>query len=265
MLYPLRLLAVMSCLLLSQTPRAAGVVETDALQRHFDAAGLKGTFVLYDASADQMTVYNPKRAATAYTPASTFKIFNSLAAFDSGAVRDADEILPYGGKPQWLPAWERDMHLRDAMRLSNVPIYQEVARRIGQPRLQAYVKAVGYGNADIGPVVDRFWLDGPLAITAEQQARFTARLGLGQLPFSAKAMSMTRDIMQLEKTADYTLYGKTGWATNSKPAIGWWVGYLQRGDKVYGYALNIDMPTLEDAPKRMPLGKACLKALGVLP
>ena len=68
------------------------------------------------------------------------------------------------------------MGLRDAIKMSNVPIYQELARRIGLERMREGVKKLGYGNMEIGSVVDRFWLAGPLAISAVEQTDFLRRL-----------------------------------------------------------------------------------------
>jgi beta-lactamase class D len=43
------------------------------------------------------------------------------------------------------------------------------------------------------------------------------------------------------------------------------VGWVEREGHVYAFALNIDMPTMADANKRIPLAKALMRALGVLP
>jgi hypothetical protein len=122
----------------------------------FAAANLHGTFVLYDAGADQFTGYNRERAERRYIPASTFKIPNSLIGLSVGAVHDVDEVLPYGGQPQRFKEWEQDMGLRTAIRVSNVPVYQELARRIGLERMRANIAKLDYGNGEIGDVVDRF-------------------------------------------------------------------------------------------------------------
>ncbi|NOT53607.1 MAG: class D beta-lactamase, partial [Deltaproteobacteria bacterium] len=45
---------------------------------------------------------------------------------------------------------------------------------------------------------------------------------------------------------------------------GWWVGWVQKGERVYAFALNLDIQTAADASKRIDLGKASLKALGIL-
>jgi beta-lactamase class D len=242
---------------------AETVVERPDLEATFAEQGVQGAFVLLDVSAERMTVVNRGRAEKRAIPASTFKVANSLIALETGAVKDEHEVLPYGGKPQPIKEWERDMGLRDAIRISNVPIYQEVARRIGLERMQAMVTRLDYGNHQIGTVVDRFWLDGPLEISPVEQAHFLARLAKRQLPLSQRTQAIVRDIMRLEAHDGAILYGKTGWATSVTPNIGWLVGWVERGEAVHSFALNIDMATAQDAPKRMAIVKAMLERLRV--
>jgi beta-lactamase class D len=156
------------------------------------------------------------------------------------------------------------MNLRDAIKASNVPVYQELARRIGLERMRAGVKKLGYGNTEIGNVVDRFWLDGPLAISAVEQTEFLGRLVEGKLLVSPEAMRAVKEITLLEKTETYELHGKTGWHMDEKRQIGWWVGWVERDGHAYPFALNLDMKGDDDAAKRVPLGRDCLKALNKL-
>jgi beta-lactamase class D len=120
------------------------------------------------------------------------------------------------------------------------------------------------GNRRTGTVVDRFWLDGPLEISAVEQARFTARLAQKKLPLSQRAQAIVRDIIRLDEANGAMLYGKTGWAGTLTPKIGWLVGWVERGGAVHGYALNIEMATVQEAPKRMILVRAMLSRLGVM-
>jgi beta-lactamase class D OXA-50 len=238
--------------------------EAPQLEKFFADKGVQGTFALLDSATDTIIVSNEGRAKQRFIPASTFKIANSLLGLDTGAVKSVDEVLPYGGKPQRFKAWERDMNLRDAIKASNVPIYQELARRIGVDRMRAGVKKLGYGNMEVGNVVDRFWLDGPLAISAVEQTEFLGRLVEGKLPVSTEAMRAVKEITLLEKTESYELHGKTGWVFDAKQQIGWWVGWTERDGKVYPFALNIDMKDDDDAAKRIAIGRDCLKALDKL-
>jgi beta-lactamase class D OXA-50 len=86
----------------------------------------------------------------------------------------------------------------------------------------------------------------------------------GSLPINANAVSAVKEITLLEKTDTYELHGKTGWLFGTARQLGWWVGWIERENKVYPFALNIDMTKDGDAAKRIPIGRDCLKALGKL-
>ncbi len=250
-------------LLFAGQARAIEWLDNPELGKLFSDAGVEGTFVLYDVDANRLIGHNQLRAETRFVPASTFKIVNSLIGLAVGAVDSVDEPLPYGGQPQMIKDWERDMGLREAIKLSNVPIYQALARRIGHARMQEGLANLDYGNAEIGDKVDRFWLDGPLRISAVEQSVFLARLARDQLPLSGDVQAKVREIVMLEQSGDRTLYGKTGWLNAPNSDTGWWVGWVTNGQHVYSFALNIDIAQAADAPKRVELGKACLKALGI--
>jgi beta-lactamase class D len=236
--------------------------EVPELAAIFKREGLEGTFVLLDPSDDSLSVSNKARAEQRFIPASTFKIANSLIGLDTGVVKDVDEVLPYGGKPQPFKIWEKDMGLRDAIKVSNVAIYQELARRIGIDRMREGVRKLGYGNMEIGDVVDRFWLRGPLKISAVEQTEFLERLTKGQLPVKTEAVRAVKEITLLEKTENYELHGKTGWLFDEH--LGWFVGWVERDGKVYPFALNFDLRNDKDTEKRIPIARECLKALGKL-
>ncbi len=260
------ILSFVVCLAVSGRAHAADVTTVDApaLETFFKAQKATGTFVLYDLKAETRHVFNATRAAQRFIPASTFKIPNTIIGLDTGAVKSVDEILPYGGKPQWIKDWEHDMSLREALRLSAVPIYQELARRIGLERMAEKVKAFHYGNGEIGSVVDQFWLEGPLQISAIEQTDFLARLLRGQLPAKPEAIAGVRDITLRETVDGRELHYKTGWTGSSiKPRIGWLVGWVSSKDGDLTFALNMDMAGMPDAPKRLAISKECLKTLGV--
>lgn len=243
---------------------AATVTEIRELKYLFDVRNVSGTFVMYDVSSDKMSVYNLERAKQQFVPASTFKIVNSIIGLAVGAVKSVDEILPYGNMAQPIKEWERDMGLREAIKISNVPVYQELARRIGLDRMKKGVKALKYGNMEIGNIVDRFWLDGPLKISSIEQAEFLAKLATENLPIKSDIIKSVKEISIQEKIGRSILHGKTGWYTKEKPNIGWYVGWVERGDSVFSFAINIDMICSDDGFKRNQIAKKCLYILGAL-
>lgn len=243
----------------------AGWEENSKVGGIFKNGGVEGTFVLYDSYADKYMGHNKSRAEKRYVPASTFKIPNSLIGLSVGAVKDVNEVLPYTSNvPPFSKAWEKDMGLREAIVISNVPIFQELARRIGLERMRENVSKMNYGNKEIGDTVDTFWLKGPLEISAVEQTQFLEKLAKDELPFPQACQKSVREIVFLEEGKNWKLYGKTGWQNAPAQGVGWWVGWVQKGDLIYPFAMNIDMQKASDAGKRVELGKASLKALGIL-
>ena len=258
-----RLLATVS-LLLCLPAHALEWEENPQVGALFEGAEVTGTFVLFDVAEQRFIGHNRSRAETRYLPASTFKIPHTLIGLSVGAVRNVDEVLPYGGAPQPFETWERDMGLREAIAVSNVPIYQALARRIGLERMRASVTRLEYGNGEIGDRVDEFWLRGPLKISAVEQVRFLTRLATGALPFPPDAQAKVREILLTDAGDGWKLYSKTGWESAPGPGIGWWVGWVRKGAAIHAFALNMDMRQSSDAGRRVELGKASLRALGVM-
>lgn len=224
-------------------PAASAEELRPGFEAHFDAWDAEGAFVLYDLRQDRYLRYNPGRCATRYLPASTFKIFNALVALETGVLADAEVVIPWDGVERGYDAWNRDHNLRTAFGVSAVWFYQEVARRVGAERMRAFVAQERYGNADIGGGIDRFWLDGALRISADEQVAFLRRLYEGNLPaFSPGTVATVKDIMKMEEGDGYTLRGKTGWAVYEGVNYGWLVGYVEKGDDVFFFAMQLESP-----------------------
>lgn len=90
----------------------------------FKENNTSGTFVVLNTKNSSYAVHNPKRAEKRFVPASTFKIVNSLIGLHIGSIKNIDEVLPYGGEAQPFKVWENDMSLRNAIKISNVPIFR---------------------------------------------------------------------------------------------------------------------------------------------
>ena len=234
----------------------------------FEQNEATGTFVVYDAKTDYLLMFNETRAHQAFYPASTFKIAHSLIALKTKAVYDEDEVFyHYEGYEGFdMKEWENDASLRSGIKVSHVPAFQELARRIGLQNMREQLDVLDYGNREIGNNVENFWLEGPLKISAVQQTYFLAALAQGTLPYPEEIQEAVRDICVLEQGKGWALYGKTGWAAKEKdPGIGWFVGWVNKGGRIYSFALNIDMTHGEqDLPKRVQLAKESLHALEII-
>lgn len=232
--------------------------------KFFAAENVKGTVVVLDGKTQTYQAYDSARAERRMSPASTYKIFNSLLALESGALDNEREMIPWDGKPRRMKAWNAEMNLRDAFRVSCYPCYQVVSHKIPRAYAQAKLDAVGYGNRTIGRVNDTYWVDDSLQISAREQVDFLQRLARGTLPFSARSQDIVRQISIVEANADYVLHGKTGWFVDKKPDIGWWVGWLERDGNLTMIALNVDMNGDADGPKRARIVREVLKNLKLI-
>lgn len=242
-----------------------GTTVRDDLRAVFDAAGVRGTFALLDVTHRHTTVVDRSRSRRRLVPASSFKIPHALVALETGAVKSPDETIPWDGTPQPFPDWERDMSMREAVQISNAAAFQVIARRIGLRRERQWLHRLGYGNRQAGTAVDRFWLDGPLEISAVEQTRFLRRLAERRLPASRENQRTVRDLIRQEEGDGYALFAKSGWQNAPDPGTGWWVGWVERGGRVHTFALNIDIVRPDDAGKRESVARELLRRLSVLP
>jgi beta-lactamase class D len=176
----------------------SGWQETPSLGKFFADAGVKGCFLLFDLQKNEYIGFNLKRAKSPFIPASTFKIFNSLVALQTGAVRDEAQIIQWDGRERKFPVWNQDQDMRNAIRNSTVWFYQELARRIGQERMQYYMDLANYGNRDISGGIDQFWLEGGLRMTSQQQIELLVGLYRNKLPFSQRTGHSETDLDRRE-------------------------------------------------------------------
>lgn len=228
--------------------------------------GFEGAFVLYDPAQNRVLRYNPRGGAARYLPASTFKILNSLIGLETGVIADEHDVIPWDGTPQPVDSWNQDHTLESAIQNSVVWYYQELARRVGEERMRQWVEAAGYGNADISGVIDTFWLEGALRISADEQVDFLRRFYDGELPFSARSVEIVKKILVLEEGEGYRLSGKTGSVVRGVEYVGWFVGYLEKDGQVYFFATNIHgSKTAANGVKAQAITRGILQGLGLLP
>jgi beta-lactamase class D len=248
------------------------IEQTVDFKQHFNDLGVNGSIIIYDLDRDIFYQHNPSRNNTAFLPASTYKIPNSLIALETGVIKDDVAVLTWDGIERSLldgspiEEWNQDLNLRLAFKYSAVWFYQVLARKIGHHRMQDFVNKIEYGNQNIGAKedIDKFWLEGKLRITPKEQIEFLRRLYQNELPFYQKTIDLVKDIMINEQTPNYVLRGKTGWAVSVTPNIGWYVGYLEQNENVYFFATNLALDS-ENAPAaRLEVTRLCLQELGLL-
>jgi beta-lactamase class D len=239
----------------------------EALARRFTDDGTQGTFVGYKVEDYLVIASDIVRSGEARLPASTFKIANSLIALETGVVEDPDkDIFKWDGVVRPIEAWNKDHTMRSAIAASAVPVYQEIARRIGPERMLKFLDLFDYGNRNIGGGIDQFWLTGELRINPVQQVDFVDRLRRGVLPVGKRSQDLVRDILPVTKVGDAVIHAKSGLlgAERGEASLGWMVGWVDKGNEPTVFALNMDCPEPRLIPDRMTLTQACLKDIGAI-
>jgi beta-lactamase class D len=232
-----------------------------------DTTGFRGTVLLYDLHADHFSAIHPEGADTRRIPASTFKIVNALVALETGLVQDARTVIPWDSVVRPRRELNRNLDLASAFRISAVPHFQQLARSAGIDGMQRFIDTLDYGNRDLSGGDDMFWLTGGLRVSPREQIDMLVRLYREELPFSQRSMAVVKEIMEVERTATSVVRAKTGWAVMPDSSeVGWWVGWVERGDDVIFFASVIegDRPGAGFGPARTEVPRAVLRHLGFL-
>ncbi len=237
----------------------------NSLKKYFDSNNVEGCFTMINNSDGQVTVYNMALDTSRYSPASTFKIVNSLIALETGVVSDENMIIKWDGIVRADSAWNKDMNITEAFKSNSVPFYQTVARRIGKDTMQSWIDSLSYGNKNITGPVDSFWLNNNLAISPDEQLGLLKRLYFDQLPFRKSVQKSVRDMMLQEDNTAYKLSYKKGWGRDRlNHSIGWLIGWIEENRHVYFFVSLVKSsdPAVDMNKKSLDITKGILTQYG---
>ena len=246
---------------LPTSPTSAASFATDLAKRFIDH-GTDGTFVGYKVDDYLIIASDKERSGEAKLPASTFKIPNSLIALETGVVGDPDkDVFKWDGVTRSIEAWNKDHTMRSAIAASAVPVYQEIARRIGAERMQKYVDLLRlrqprHRRRHRPVLADRQHADRPgpagrfrRPSAARRAAGFQTQPGPGARHPAGDEGWRCRHPRQ----------DAGCWAPKiGKPSLGWLVGWAEKGEPETVFALNLDckraghIPGAHDADAAVP-------------
>lgn len=240
--------------------------ESDDPERFLREKNLEGSFFLKEIATGREYVVNPEDVDRATLPASTFKIVNSLIGIETGVVKDPSDLFPWDGVERPIKAWNQDLSLAQAIKVSSVPVYQELARRIGKERMERYLSILGYGRGGISAGIDQFWLRGDFGVTPREQVEFLTRLYQGKLPLAERTQKLVKGMILLGEREGVRLSGKTGTVVfQDQRRIGWLVGWVKSGDGrvgVFSLRIRSTDPGEEFLSLRISLAKRYLSLSG---
>ncbi len=226
---------LLTCVIFSFKQKPSTEIRND-FKKYYDEYKVEGSFVLYDQNKDKFTIYNNKQFKEAFSPASTFKICNSLIGLETGVIKDENFVIAWDSVVRQNVNWNKDHDLKTAYKNSTVWYYRELARRVGGEKMKYWLDKCNYGNADTSGGLDLFWLKGGLKITPEQQIEFLRKLHDNKLPFSQQSVDIVKKIMIAKDTLDYVIRAKTGWDERKNKMVGWYVGYVEKDSNVYYFS-----------------------------
>ena len=248
------------------------VTEDKSIGKYFEANNVEGCFGMFDNGHGSFTIYNINRFKdSAYLPASTFKIVNSLIGIETGRVKDDSAVIKWNGMTSGREECDRDLSMYSAFRISCPPWYQQLARMIGKDTMQRWLDTLAYGQRYgkfvIKNNLDTFWLDNSSKITADEQLGLVKKLYFDQLPFQKRTHGIVRRMMLMEQNSNYSLSYKTGWGFTEKGhSLGWIVGWIEENKHPYFFVLQIENPdkNFNIAGVRLNILKDILKHYGFM-
>ena len=181
--------------------------------------------------------------STRLSPASTYKIPHALIGLETGAITETT-VEKWDGTPHPdRKKWNLDHTVFSAMKPSVLWFFQKMAPRIGAEHAHAWLEKFSYGNADTSGDITRYWVNGRLSISADEQLAFINKFYAGALPVQKRYVDKLIESMeQAPGTVEnargvHTLGAKwrNGMSLNSKTgattiesgqSISWLVGRL---------------------------------------
>lgn len=211
-------------------------------------------YLLYNLKTGQYEdSFNEKQCEEKLPACSTFKVALSVMAYDSGILKDEQNpVFKWDGVKRSIEPWNRDQTPTSWMRESAVWVSQEMTPKLGAQKIQTYLDNFEYGNRDISGGLKYSWLTpakfvgepmkNTLKISGYDQVKFLTKLWRGELKASAKAQSLTKNIMTRDVSPKGSvLLGKTGSGfrdENQDFRLGWFVGHVQKDESEYIVVIN---------------------------
>ena len=238
-----RVAAVLLSLLLTAPTRSAA----QSAQR-----GEHRCVVIFDEQRQNAWRSDAGLCATPLSPASTFKIPHALVALETGVITTNTVEKWDGTRHPQQPLWNRDHTVLSAMKPSVLWFFQRIAPRIGASRMHAWLDRLHYGNADTSGDVTRYWVNGVLRVSPEQQVAFLRQFYAQTLPVRVEYQRAVTDALEQKPgtqqnargvhslagtwPANAALNAKTGATTTEGEGVSWLVGALTVGGARYVFA-----------------------------
>jgi beta-lactamase class D len=211
---------------------------------------LEEHFLLLNPVTDEVILQVGEQPNARFSPASTFKIALSLMGYDSEILKD--EKLPLWPFQEGYVAdresWKSAQTPESWMKTSCVWYSQILTTTLGLDKIQNYLSLFEYGNEDMSGGLTSAWLGSSLKISPLEQAHFIQRMVQQKLSIHSSAIEKTKTLLFLhELENDWKLFGKRGLTSSSDEEIGWFIGWIEKGEHFFPFAYTIHGLEVEGA------------------
>lgn len=230
----------------------------------FNSTDYQFSVLVYDVETNSYLHYNDSLINNSYTPASTFKIANTIIALENGVIDSANFLIKWDGVKRENTKWNADQTLNEAFRNSTLWYFQELAKKIGTDKMQAGLELLNYGNKAIGTEIDQFWLNGTLKTSMIDQVDFLTNIIKRKYKLAPYTYECLLQVMKYNLSYQYVVYCKSGWGQQGSEDVGWLVGMLIKNGKQYAFSTLIttnDYKKFDMATLRYKISKAVFDGL----
>ncbi|GMQ60731.1 BlaR1 family beta-lactam sensor/signal transducer [Vallitalea sediminicola] len=201
-----------------------------------------GTFVMLNENEDKYYIYNSSKAQKRVAPLSTFKIVIAIAALEEGVIKDGKSELKWDGTKYPFDIWNKDHTLNTSMVFSVNWYFDKLSRDIGKEKMTNLINNIDYGNRASWQGMKNITNGkSTLKISPIEQVILLKKIHNYEIPFKKENIDEVKEILKLSKRENAVLAGKTGtYIVNESSINGWFIGYVEKDDNVYYFAVNID-------------------------
>ncbi len=202
---------------------AQGAWEPTRVARAFEGV----PYLLLVQEGDQVLQRGTLDPEEALAPCSTFKLPHALIALERGVIGPGSDVRTCD--PNRCHADHGRIAMADAIRLSCLSYFRQVARDLGSEAEAAGLKALGYPvTGDLQPL-EGFWLRGSgLRLTARQQLTWIRRFYAEGLPVAKDHLESVRAASRRVEGLGWSLWGKPGSSDPEAAMVhGWFTGKVQ--------------------------------------
>jgi len=186
-----------------------------AIVKIMDSASVTGVFALMENGSGQFTITNlATYKDSAFAPLHTFFAVPTLIALDKGMIsHDAKTWVAF----------------------DSVNYYETLISKIGRETMLKTRDSLHYGKGIATADSTKYWANGSLLITPDEQLGFIKKLYFNELSFQKRAQDMYKKMILKEDNANYKLSYIQG--TDTVKGNAWILGYVEENKHPYFFVL----------------------------